>query len=195
MRARLALLPELRTAKRILIIGEGDGRFLAALHRQNPDSNVVVIDRSRRMLDRAARRLPACASNVRFIQHDATEFLATLEPSTRFDAIVTLFVLDCLTATEVETMVQCAVRRLTPGGAWLWADFAVPQSWPLRWVAKVMLRLLYWFFRATTDTSGSTLVDVRPVFTHVGLRVQTSAFALGGLVQARYLRNETHNAT
>lgn len=191
MRARLALLPELQLATRVLIVGEGDGRFLAALVRQNPHSSIVVVDRSRRMLDRAAYRLSAATPNVRFVQQDATEFLAELEPSTTFDAIVTLFVLDCLTATEVDALVGTAARRLTPGGAWLWADFSVPRAWPLRWVAEVMLQLLYWFFRATTDTSGQNLVDAGPVFTRVGLHEQVSSYALGGLVRARYLRLET----
>ena len=187
MRARLALLPKLHTATRILILGEGDGRFLSALVEQNPGSTIVVVDRSQRMLARAARRLPEGTTFVHLIQQDATEYLTRLEASERFDAIVTLFVLDCLTPPEVAALVRLATRRLAPGGAWLWGDFFVPLNGPFRFVARLMLTLLYRFFRATTDTTASFLVDTGPHFEAAGLRVAASSSSLCGMVAVRYM--------
>jgi hypothetical protein len=185
MRARLALLTHLLSAQHILILGEGDGRFLQALRRENPSATVVVVDRSRRMLNRAAGRLPPGCPNVNFMQKDAVEFLETC--TTTFDAIVTMFLLDCLTPDEVAKVVHLGTLKLAPAGKWLWADFVVPGKGARRIAARVMLTLLYWFFRATTDTSGSTLVDAAPYFQSAGLRVVATAKALFGLVEARCL--------
>ena len=55
--ARFSHLDALKGCRRVLILGEGDGRFLARLIRQYPDLTVVCIDRSRTMLARAAGRL------------------------------------------------------------------------------------------------------------------------------------------
>lgn len=185
-RARLGLLSHLKFARRILLLGEGDGRFLRALVDQNPHSNIVVVDRSRRMLARARRRVPN-AANVRFIQSDAQQFLSDSNAPSAFDAIVTLFVLDCLDAQEVEMLVRQAGERLTPTGAWLWADFVVPRSGLSRPVARVMLRFLYWFFRTTTDTSATTLIDPTPHFEALGLNTLARTSTLCGMVQSRYM--------
>ncbi len=48
-------------------------------------------------------------------------------PPRSYDALVTLFFLDCLTADQVATIVgRASVRTRRAGGRWLFADFAVP---------------------------------------------------------------------
>lgn len=193
MRARLVLLPTLERATTILILGEGDGRFLEALVRQNPNARITVVDRSKRMLARAAERVGVCP-NAHFAQQDASDFLAALPQTRTYDAIVTLFVLDCLTASEVQLLVHQAAAKLAPNGGWLWADFAIPSSGPFRLIARMMLTLLYCFFRATTDTSGTSLVDTTPHFEAAGLRVVTRASGMFGMVETQYLQTEPRAA-
>ena len=45
-----------------------------------------------------------------------------------FDAVVTLFFLDCFTPKAVRALVGRARAGLRPGGLWIWADFAVPAG-------------------------------------------------------------------
>jgi ubiquinone/menaquinone biosynthesis C-methylase UbiE len=191
MRARLAWLHTLYGANTILILGEGDGRFLNALVQQNPNATIVVVDRSQRMLARAQRRLAGSANTVHFVQQDAANFLTALEGSRHFDAIVTQFVLDCLPPAEVASLVRLATQRLAKGGTWLWADFFIPKSGPLRTIARIMLTILYWFFRATTDTSAQFLVDPTAHFYAHGLRLKGSSSALCGMVKAHYMVLDT----
>jgi len=80
-RRRCAFLAEVSNARRILALGDGDGRFLARLvERMNPETEIDYIDLSRRMLELARRRIEASghAHPVTFLQADA---LAVALPS------------------------------------------------------------------------------------------------------------------
>ncbi len=54
---RTALLPDLADARRVLVLGEGDGRFLAAFLASNRAAKVDVVDSSAAMLALARRRV------------------------------------------------------------------------------------------------------------------------------------------
>src|SRR5690606_1542035 len=99
-RTRLALLPELLQARSILVLGEGDGRFLSALMAQSPQAQVTVVGRSAGMVGRARRRLDAVGRRtshrermslqpVSFLVQDARAWARTHHGSP-FDAVVTL---------------------------------------------------------------------------------------------------------
>ena len=50
-RRRFRYLPEVKSARRALVLGDGDGRFLAALVRQGGEVSVDYVDLSARMLE------------------------------------------------------------------------------------------------------------------------------------------------
>ena len=57
-KTRFACLDSISEAKRILLLGEGDGRFLAKLTSINPDCLVTVLDASPIMLALAKTKVP-----------------------------------------------------------------------------------------------------------------------------------------
>ena len=61
-RARESFLGELGSARHALVLGDGDGRFLAALLQANRQVRAVAMDSSRRMLDLLTER---CGENGR----------------------------------------------------------------------------------------------------------------------------------
>src|SRR5688572_5776466 len=67
-RCRLAFLDEIPIPRKVLIPGEGHGRFLEECVRRFPDAEIVVVDSSARMLDIASQR--ADVSNVCFVHAD-----------------------------------------------------------------------------------------------------------------------------
>lgn len=186
-RCRLALLDGVRDARRILILGEGDGRFLERLRQVNPAAEIVVIDASRRMIELAKRRCPPGA-NVQFIHADARQVLEGLG---RFDAIVTLFFLDCFSAAESERLICELAHHMSPGGRWLWADFTIPGRGAGRWFGRAVVAGLLWFFRRTADLEADTLVDCRPVFAALGFELVSERSRLGGLLASRLWRLPT----
>ena len=53
---RVALLPKMDAARHALMLGDGDGRFTAALLRRNREVRVVAVDASAAMLKRLQQR-------------------------------------------------------------------------------------------------------------------------------------------
>ena len=191
MRSRTALLSSLTHAENILILGEGDGRFLAKLLEINPYCSVTVLDSSAGMLARAearVRNLPEACSRVTFRHADALTEAFT--PYT-YDALVTCFFLDVFPATMLEQLVPKLGRSLTPGGTWLLADFTAPQlvkGLLPRFYAHVMVPLMYAFFRVQTALPARTLVPPQPFLRAAGLRLEHTQTFRGGFVYAQTWR-------
>ena len=58
-RRRRCFLPEVERARRALVLGDGDGRFLRALLRSNSTVRADYVDLSGRMLDLARQKAGA----------------------------------------------------------------------------------------------------------------------------------------
>ncbi len=187
-RSRTAFLGELRRARRVLILGEGDGRFLKSLLRVNPGCCVDVVDASPAMLFLARRRLsPPEAARVRFFVRDAR----TLSfPPRHYDLLVTLFFLDVFTQSTLARLVPRLASSLRRGGLWYLADFRVPERGWRRVHASLWLRLLYTFFHVLTRMEASWLADPVPLLRVQGLTLLRERRRRGGLLYSRlYLKS------
>ena len=189
MRARLAHLERLAVADRVLVVGEGDGHFLAGLYRSNNSCRVVCLERSGEMIARAKRRLGQAATRVRFVQEDVRT--AVIEPQA-FDLVVTHFVLDLFDPAELDRLVPKLAAALRPAGLWLAADFAVPDRPPARWRAQLWLAVMLAFFRWRTDLAVTRLHDPTPYLTAAGLTSLGLQRFQQGLVTSRLLTKRPH---
>ena len=180
--ARHAHAARLRDCRNVLVIGEGDGRFLERFLRVAPHAHVRCIDSSPEMVARAGRRLGADArTRVSFVCGDART--ADMEPST-YDAVVTLFVLDCLPPEEVARLGRRLARSLQPEGLWLFADFAIPARGWRRLRASAWVSVLYAFFRWQTGLSVRSLPPSEAILGSIGLRVLADRTFQHGLLRA-----------
>lgn len=166
-------------SRRALLLGEGDGRFAAALAARAPHCELTVVDGSRAMLEAARDRLQrAGASRVRFAHCDLRRY----RPEGGFDLIVTCFVLDLFEADTLQELVPRWAAALAPGGRWLQVDFAVPAAGWRRRRARLWLALLYRAFGATTAMEARRLVPAGPLLRAAGLRPRARAEFSGGLL-------------
>lgn len=181
-RTRFCLLAALADAESILILGEGDGRCVQRLLALAPRARIHCIDASGAMLRQAAARLsPSVRSRVSFQQADAR----TAElPAGEYDAVITLFFLDCFTAAEVRALVARVVPALRPGARWLFADFCEPASGWRRWRARIWLGILYAFFRLTTRLTATRLPPAEEMIAAAGFAPRLSATYQQGLLRA-----------
>jgi ubiquinone/menaquinone biosynthesis C-methylase UbiE len=182
-RARFCFLESLRDCRSILILGEGDGRCLSRLVKIAPRALVHCVDSSPAMLMLASGRLsgPGEAGRVRFERADA--FSVRLE-TTGYDAVVTLFFLDCFTADQVEPLLSRIRPSLRPGARWLWADFSVPPRGPARWRARAWVALLYAFFRWQTGLPARELPPAERMLEDAGFRCVSTREFQWGLVRS-----------
>ena len=74
-RRRFAFLAETANSKRVLMLGEGDGRFLEAFLQSNREATVDYVDASEQMLSLAKRRAGIHAGRVEFHHADALSWI------------------------------------------------------------------------------------------------------------------------
>jgi ubiquinone/menaquinone biosynthesis C-methylase UbiE len=154
-RARFCLLDQLKDCRDILLLGDGDGRCLAQLVKIAPTARLHSVDASPAMLARASSRLSEMdCTRVTFTCADA---LAWNPPPAAYDAVVTLFFLDCFSDDEVKSLVTRIQPALRPSARWLWADFVLPACGVARWRAQIWLWVMYFFFRWQTGLATQVL--------------------------------------
>jgi ubiquinone/menaquinone biosynthesis C-methylase UbiE len=155
-RRRREFLGLLGDAQSALIIGDGDGRFLAELHRRYPECEVDSIDLSARMLSLARSRTRS--SRIHFLQADArfVEF-----PRAQYDLIVTHFFLDCLSDSDAAAFITRASAGAAMNARWIVSEFRMPShGWPALHAA-LWLKTMYFFFLLTTGLAINRLPRYR----------------------------------
>jgi len=175
---RTHFLPHLTTRRRALVLGDGDGRFLAQLLHQNPALHATAVDTSATMLTLLRRR---CAPNATRLQTLHLSAL-TVTPAPDTDLIVTHFFLDCLTQPELNHLTHRLAAQLQPGTLWLLSDFAVPTSGPLRPIAALYIRALYLAFRILTGLRITRLPDPQSALSQAGFTRIAHHNRLAGLL-------------
>jgi ubiquinone/menaquinone biosynthesis C-methylase UbiE len=179
-RCRTAHLQALRGASPILMLGEGPGRFLQTTLKAHPDAQILCVDGSASMLDQArnvAAQLHA-TSRVTFEQHDLLHWTPSPES---FAALTTHFFLDCFTESQLQELIPRLAGSLKTGGLWIVSDFHIPRG-VMQFPARVLLGMLYAFFRRTTGIAANRLVDPEPYLRKSGLVPESSKPILGGIL-------------
>jgi SAM-dependent methyltransferase len=178
-RTREHFLSQLHDANSALVIGDGDGRFLARLLEQNEVVAADAIDTSASMLDLLRVRCARYEARLTTHQVDALSYA----PGRTYDLICTHFFLDCLTQSEVEKLAARLIPNLKDENAlWLVSDFRIPPAGLLHWPAKILVGSLYLAFRILTGLRTTHLPDHAQAFTAHGLLLKSQHVSFGGIL-------------
>lgn len=186
--ARTYWIDKIARPKCTLILGEGNGRFLCELLRVYPRLEVDCVDASNTMLQlsrtRVRRTFPESFSHVHFFCEDILKW----SPRKSYDLLVTHFFLDCFPQNELSLIVQKLAHAAKPGAAWLIADFTIPQQRFARARARLLLSLMYAFFRAAAGISARELVDATPYLNKNGFSRASVKLSPASLVRSDLYR-------
>lgn len=190
-RCRLHHLNQLHGIRRVLLLGEGPGRFLEVLCERHPSAEVTCVDASRGMLDQAARaiaRRGGASSRVQWVHADVRGW----KPETPgYDLIVTHFFLDCFTSEELADMIPRIASWSASDAGWLLADFRIPSAGWRRWRATGVHALMYFVFRKTTQLSARSLVDPTRYIAASGFHLESRAEFSAGLLHTELWQRRT----
>jgi ubiquinone/menaquinone biosynthesis C-methylase UbiE len=191
-RARVAWLTEIGTPVRVLLMGEGNGKFLSELLKMYPEVKVDCVDASARMLqlteERVRREIGGSKQGLRLLHEDLWTW--SPEPNA-YELIVTHFVLDCFRENEIERIVAKLAGAARRNAFWLLADFAIPTRGMARLHAQLWLRAMYWFFRATTRISSRELIDPSELLRTHDFRLVGQTVTRFGLIKSELWQRET----
>ncbi len=101
-----------RNTRRILDLGTGDGRLLARVRHEHPDTEAVAVDFSPAMLESARKRFNG-DSRVTIIEHNMD---APLPDLGRFDAVISSFAIHHLVHERKRALYAEIYAKLNAGG-------------------------------------------------------------------------------
>lgn len=171
-RRRLTFLKDVADARRAVVLGEGDGRFLVKLVEQNRSASIDYIDLSERMLELARAR--AGADRVTYHHGDALKIPL---PVGEYDLVTTHFFLDCMNEDDAARLADRVSQATAPHAQWLVSEFADSGLW-----ARAIITILYFFFRVTTGLTTRRLVDHHALLERAGFRLKRRETARFGLL-------------
>jgi ubiquinone/menaquinone biosynthesis C-methylase UbiE len=149
-RCRTAFLSQVKESRNVLIVGEGNGRFLLECRRQLPGAHITVVDASAAMLSAARERLKRSGLSGNAVEFVHADALSWQPASHAYDLIVTHFFLDCFPSEPLEKVVNNLARGAAPQAKWLLADFQIPAHGFGRLRAQIIHAMMYAFFRLAT---------------------------------------------
>ncbi len=185
-RRRFAFLAETCAAKRALLCGGGDGRFLERLLRSNAHIQVDFVDLSQKMISLARRRVGALSkgqellSRVHFYHADVRDFAPS---EAHYDLIAAHFFLDCFSNLEIEEIVHRLRTWASPQALLLVSEFSEGTA-PIRVWNRLVIRGLYAAFRLTTGLRVARLPDYRSALVGAGFHLLAQKSASLGLLHS-----------
>lgn len=174
--ARCEFVRQTAGAKTALVVGDGDGRFLAELLRAQRDLAVDYLDASARML--ALARARNDSERVRFIHADILE--AAL-PAAHYDLVATHFFFDCFGKQTLGEIVEKLGAAATGDAIWLIAEFRETT----RWRGRFLLAAMHLFFRVVAGLEARRLVDYEPLLRAQGFRLTSETISPNELVRSQ----------
>jgi len=188
-RSRSVFMQEVIEGKNLLLIGEGNGRFLSDIVKQNSASAITVVDSSSQMLSAAAKRIAAidgCAK-VRFLNAD---FLDWQSPFAHYDRIVTHYFLDLYRPDRIRRIVEQISCLATEDSRWINVDFTKANP---RMRQTFLMWAQYRFFRTCAGIEAERLFDPLSYIEQAGWRIIESKSLEQGWIAAQLLSRQPVN--
>ena len=183
-RTRTYHLPALTGRQQALLLGDGDGRFTAALLSHYPHLKAHAVDCSPTML--ALLRARSASPNLNTTCADALTHTPTPAP----DLIVTHFFLDCLTQPQTDTLIPHLAAAAAADTLWLTSEFHAPAGL-LHYPARLYIRALYFVFRILTGLRVTRVPDYATPLARVNFHpIATKSFLAGLLVTTLWQRRD-----
>lgn len=177
-RCRNLRLAEMLDARNALVLGDGDGRFVARLAAAAPHMIITVLDASSTMLRHTARRLRGASARVALQQADALHSI----PDQAYALIVSHFFLDCFSDAEIPRLLAQMRPAALPGTVWIVSDFATPQGRVMGSLGRLVVGGLYLAFGLLTGLRTRRLPDYAAAMRAAGWRLEDRRRLLGGLL-------------
>jgi len=175
--------PRVANARRGLVLGDGDGRFTAALLERYPELEITAVDASAEMLAELERRVHAQAPSAR-LDLQCADLRCWPVPDANYDLVVSHFVFDCLTTRELSELIARIEPALAPNARWLVSDFAIPTHALWTPFAKLLVRFLYFAFGLLTGLELSELPQHQNALKSASFQLMNAETALGGTLRS-----------
>jgi ubiquinone/menaquinone biosynthesis C-methylase UbiE len=157
--AQVCLLKYIPADSRVLIVGGGTGWIIEEIAAIHPEGlKIDYVESSAKMIG-LSKKKDHRSNNINFI-HQAIE---NYSPEENYDVIITPFLFDNFQIGKIEVIYTKLNAFLKNDGIWLYADFVYDEKNGRLW-QKILLRMMYLFFRITCNIETQELVAMDTFF-------------------------------
>ena len=185
---RTRFLGEFSSAQNVLLLGEGNGRFLGELLKRNREAQVTCVDSSSGMQSAARRRLAQAGLDRGRVDFIHADVLKCELPEGAYDAIGTHFFLDCFSPEQLDSVVRRVRDWAAPEARWIISDFRAPAKGLGRRRAEMILAMMYLFFRMATRLPARKLTEPQSYLERNGFVLVKQAVREWGLLYSELWR-------
>jgi ubiquinone/menaquinone biosynthesis C-methylase UbiE len=175
--AQLHLLTAIPAGAHILIAGGGTGWILEEITQKHTSGlTITYVEAAPRMVALARKRHTG-GNKVTFI----TLPIESTGIDKAYDVIITPFLFDNFTDTDLARAFRVLNNYLKPEGVWLYSDF---QHTPVLW-QRALLWVMYRFFRVLCGIYARTLPDTDSLFAGYKYSLMREKTFLGSFIISR----------
>ena len=159
IKSQVCLLKYVPTNSNILIVGGGTGWILEELSTlYNSGLTIDYVESSAKMIALSKKRW-AGDNMVHYINLPIENFTA----GHPYDVIMTPFLFDNFQPDKATLVFNNLSRQLKNNGIWLYADFVYNET-EGTWWQKLLLKIMYLFFRITCNIETSEIENMEGLF-------------------------------
>lgn len=158
---KTSLFSNITHGSKVLFIGGGSGYSLERLLISRKNLVIDFVDPSRKMILKAKNRVKD-SSEVNFHQIHIEEFSGDA-----YDFVITEFFFDLFGQKRIIELVRIISSKINKKGNWIDTDFREPSYFK----NKIILKLMYQFFKITVNIASNKLVYTKPIFKNAGLKI------------------------
>lgn len=175
------LIPHVPDSGTILWIGGGSGQILPEIIAARPSLEILYLDTSEKMVAKAKRRLAGTEAKVSFF----TSLSQITHDQAPLDAVLLFFVLDVFTEQELQEILpiwnSCGSKKTN---LLLVADFDYPISRLGNLFARMLIPLMYVFFRLSIQIPTKKLPDWKKSLDQLGYTESSITTSLMGVLRS-----------
>lgn len=177
-RSQALFLDQIKAGDHILIIGGGTGHVLLEIDKLNVPVSIDYIELSEAMLIKSRQQELSNNVEVNYSKGSTEKLSGT------YDVIITQYFLDQFNPINLAAIINKLSRHQDKGGKWILADFTKTKIW---W-QRVLLKLMYLFFKLTTRIDADDLTDPIPYLSENRYHTVAVKKLYSGMIRGIYLR-------
>ena len=156
-----------RDAESILLLGDGDGRFLEKISEIGTDAQILSVDSSSEMIRLSQSKIHNTRLDVRHVCQDLQDFEFT--KNFKPDLIFAHFFLDCFTENEVFLIVNRLSKSCPKSTKLVISDFFLPGKGSVSGIYRSILTyIMIRFFRLFCRISAKKLPNIPKIMRSTG---------------------------
>jgi ubiquinone/menaquinone biosynthesis C-methylase UbiE len=182
VKSQVHFLDLIKPSSNVLILGGGTGWILDELKRKGKTINVWYIEMSDEMISRARKKNDS-SLNVHFIHGSESD----IPHDVLFDVVITNFFLDLFKHDKLKNVIDTIHFSLKPDGIWFVSDFVNGKWWH-----KILLWIMYRFFKLTASINASELPQWEKLMTLTGCEMYSHSFFNRFIKSSVYRKKPIH---